>query len=916
MFVDSHGISSQSHIRQDIKFLMEILSQVIREQEGENILLKVEQIRSLAKEVRSEHNPRLVESQKKLIDSLTLNEAYQVARAFTVYFQLLNIAEEVQRIRRLRDYDRSEEVLQDMSIRKLIKDLLEDDYSPKEIVAFLSQCDIQPVLTAHPTEAKRRTVLDHLFYISSQLIQLNRKDLTYSEQDYLTKRVKETLEILWQTSEVRSRKVGVIDEVDHTLYYFDRTIIELVASIHDKIYREFRRINVDIDRDIKPFIHFGSWVGADRDGNPNVTAEVTRTVAVKQRQLIIKFYLSSIEDLIRRFSQSEQYVNVSKKLVDSLDKDGAMLPDLARELERYENHEIYRKKLSFVHRRLTLVLVDAKSAYPNSDAFLEDLELIQESLLKNKGFHAAHGELERLIIQVQTFGFHLARLDFRDHSGKIRKTISELFKGDVEVDDLIKAMEQKVVRKWPAFESPEAKDIISQMAMFRFLKEKFDSKIVDSYIISMTENAGDMLSVLYLAKREGLIEASRKTVKKALMGVVPLFETIHSLQTAHEVMEELFAIPFYRSYLKARGDIQEVMLGYSDSSKDGGYLAANWNLYLTQKNLHRVGQKYGVHIKFFHGKGGTIDRGGGESHRAILGQPYSAGEGMIKLTEQGEVIAQKYANPMVAQRNLEQLISAVVTANLLTQKQSKQNDKIKTWEEHVRVLSENAFHYYRQLVFETPGFLDFYHEATPINVLKITKIGSRPASRSSGERSFDQLRAIPWVFSWVQSRYIISAWYGTGHALRTYIDERGEKGLEQLQEMYKQWPFFNSLIHNVQVSLAKTDLYISELYANIVEDDALRVKIHETISEEHQRAVEVVLEISQQKELLDYHTVLQESIKLRNPYVDPLNYIQVRFLKEKNALGESASADLKRAHIDEILLLTVNGIASGMKSTG
>ena len=368
--------------------------------------------------------------------------------------------------------------------------------------------------------------------------------------------------------------------------------------------------------------------------------------------------------------------------------------------------------------------------------------------------------------------------------------------------------------------------------------------------------------------------------------------------------------------MKARGDVQEIMLGYSDSSKDGGYLAANWNLYMAQKNLHCAREKHGIRIKFFHGKGGTIDRGGGESHQAILGQPYSAGDGLIKLTEQGEVISQKYANPMVAKRNLEQLISAVIVSNLVTRQEIKHNTKIKGWEEHLRVLSQDAFVFYRQLVFETPGFLDFYHEATPISILKISKIGSRPASRGNDERSFEELRAIPWVFSWVQSRYIISAWYGIGHALRNYIDERGEKGLEQLQEMYRQWPFFKSMIHNVQASLAKTDLYIAQLYADIIEDETLRARIHEAISEEYERSVGVVLEISGQKELLDYHKVLQEAIKLRNPYVDPLNYIQVRFLKEKKALGDSAAADAKRAKIDEILLLTVNGIASGMKSTG
>lgn len=916
MFADAQGISSQTYIRQDIRFLMGLLTEVIREQEGEDLLLKVEQIRTLAKEIRGSHNPLLIASQKKLIASLSLDEAYNVARAFTIYFQLVNIAEEVQRIRRLRDYDRSDEALQDMSLRKLFKDLIDQGIAPKEIASFLSESDIEPVLTAHPTEAKRRTVLDHLFFLSAQLIQINRPDLTYSERDVLVKRIKETLEILWQTSEVRGRKVEVQDEVDQTLYYFDRTIIELVADIHDKIYREFERLNTPIERDIKPFIHFGSWVGADRDGNPNVTAQVTMATAVKQRQVIIRNYLEAIEGFIRKFSQSDQYVGVTRKLLDSLERDKALLPDLAKELGRYETHEMYRKKLSFVHRRLVLVLSGSKSAYADAQEFADDLVLIQDSLAKNKGQWAASGDLERLITQVMTFGFHLARLDFRDHARKVRLTMDELFKAKVTQEDVLKALSKKMPRQWPAMHAPEAKDIVDQFKMFHHLKFKFDPNIVDNYILSMSESPLDMLSIFYLAARQGLIDIEKKSVKAAHLGMVPLFETIHALEHAHEVMGELFSLPIYRSYLKARGNIQEIMLGYSDSSKDGGYLAANWHLYMAQKNLHRVAERHGISIKFFHGKGGTIDRGGGESHRAILGQPYSADQGRIKLTEQGEVVSQKYANSMVAKRNLEQLISAVVTANLVTSKNLKHNAKVRLWEEHLRVLSANAFNFYRQMVFETPGFLDFYHEATPIGILKITKIGSRPASRGSNERAFDQLRAIPWVFSWVQSRYIISAWYGTGHALRSYIDEHGEKGLEQLREMYRQWPFFNSLIHNVQASLAKTDLYIAHLYADVLDDEALRNRIHNAISAEYDRALAVVLEISQQKELLDYHKVLQESIKLRNPYVDPLNYIQVHFLREKNALGQTAAADAKRAQIDEILLLTVNGIASGMKSTG
>jgi len=905
---------SQNLLRQDIRFLSRLLADIIREQEGDALLLKIEEIRTLAQEIRQNHNPLMIESQKKLIRSLSPDEAYNITRAFTIYFQLVNIAEEVQRIRRLRDYERSPEVFQEMSLKKLFKDLMDEKYTPKEILDFLSQCDISPVLTAHPTEAKRRTVLDHLFFISGQLIQLNRPDLTLSEQESLTKRIKETLEILWQTSEVRNRKVEVLDEVDQTLYYFERTIISLLANIHEKIHREFRNLGVDRQDDIDPFIHFGSWVGADRDGNPNVTPAITMTTAIKQRKLIIKFYLLSIEGFIRKSSQSTEYVQVSKKFLESLESDKKALPLQAQELERYESTEIYRKKFSFMHHKLECVLTGKKGRYINADEFITDLLIIQESLKKNQGPCASDGDLRRLIVQAKAFRFFLARLDFRDHAQKVHKTIEELLGPQGMGSQVLLGKIAAPNSRKGTVNSPEAKDILAQFKTFRHLKEHFDADIVDDYVLSMTQSPADMLALLYLAKNEDLVHVAHKKVKKAVIGIVPLFETIQALQTCHEIMEELFAMPLYRSYLKARGDVQEIMLGYSDSSKDGGYLAANWHLYLAQQNLYETAEKYNVKIKLFHGKGGTIDRGGGESHRAILGQPFSAVGGRIKMTEQGEVVSQKYATPMVAKRNMEQLITAVVWTNLVTNREIKKNPKLAAWEKWLAQLSQDSFIFYRQLVFETPGFLDFYHQATPINVLKITKLGSRPAARSATQ-SFEQLRAIPWVFSWVQSRYIISAWYGVGHAFKKHMDENPE-GLDHLKQMYKQWPFFTSIIHNLQASLAKADLYIAQLYAGIVTDDDLRKKIHEAIETEQLSAVESVLLISGQKELLDYHKVLQESIKLRNPYVDPLNYIQVRFLQEKNQLSDTASNESKRAKIDEILLLTVNGIASGMKSTG
>ena len=902
-----------SSLRKDVRFLTTLLGDVVREQEGEKLFSKIEQIRVHAKNIRQNPDPALIAGQKKLIRSLDLEESYKIARAFTMHFQLVNIAEEMQRVRRIREYEKDLSTLQDMSLRKLFSDLKRQGLSSEEVAKFMSEMRIELVLTAHPTEAKRRTVLDHLLRIASQLQSLDRADLTLFERESATNGIKETLEILWQTSEIRERKVEVMDEVDQTLFYFQRTILSLLPEMHRHVRHEFNRFFGKNDLQMDPFVHFGSWVGADRDGNPFVTCDITKKTAAIQKKLILKVYLEAIEDLIRKHSQSLDVVKVSKKLMDSVEEDSKAMPDLARDLERFEHSEMYRKKFSFMHQRLDNLLHRRKPGY-TPEEFLKDLLVIRDSLYTHKGALSV-ADFDKLIDQLRFFGFHLASLDFRDHSKKIRQAFAEIFPDTpYESSVILKKIASNAKIGRHVSLSPVSREFLQQLEAMRFIQEKIDAKVVEDYIISMTEGSEDVLGLFYLAQQKGLIRVSKKEVTKSNIGLIPLFESIRSLDRAAEIMDELFSMPLYRSYLRSRGNVQEVMLGYSDSSKDGGYLTANWKLYLAQKKLHETAARHRVKLELFHGKGGTIDRGGGESHRAILAQPYAASSGRIKVTEQGEVIAQKYANPVIAERNLEQMITAVVWTNLVSKKEVEKNKKIPGWESRMELLSGLSYGYYRQLVFDTPHFLDFYNEATPIRVLKMTKIGSRPSTRGAKE-SFEELRAIPWVFSWVQSRYIISAWYGIGHALEQYIAERGASGMEELQEMYREWPFFRSLINNVQTSLAKTDLSMAAQYAELARDPELRRQIHGMIAAEHERAVSKVLEISAQKDLLDTHRVLRDSIRQRNPYVDPLNYLQVRFLEELRD-RTSPPGEEERRQIDQILLLTVNGIAFGMKSTG
>ena len=906
---------SFSPFKKDVRLLTTLLGDVIREQEGEKVFNRIEEIRELSKKIRENPDPDIIARQEALIESLDLGESYKIARAFTIYFQLVNIAEEIQRVRRIRSYDANPSLFQDMSLRKLFYDLKQAGFKAKEVAGFLSEMDVELVLTAHPTEAKRRTVLNHLLFIASELSELDRPDISELEKQDLVDKIKEALEILWHTAEVRQRKVDVLDEVEQALFYFKRTILNLLPDTHKKLQLEFARFFGRDESANFPFIRFGSWVGADRDGNSHVTCEITRETALRQKRFILGAYLTAVEALIGKLSHSQTIVPVSRELKQSLETDKKCFPALGRELKRFESDEVYRKKISFIHRRLESSRDGKKGGYSSSDEFLKDILLIKQSLEKNKGFLAARGDLERLMLQVRFFGFHLVKLDFRDHAMKIRQAVLEIFPDEV-IDEkfLVRTIAQGNFSSREKNLSKDSKDILDQLLTLKETQGKLDGKLAENYILSMTEDVLDILCLFCLAKTTGLIQVLNGKVTESRIGFVPLFESIRSLDRAHEVMERLFSLPIYKSYLATRGNKQEIMLGYSDSCKDGGYLTANWKLYQAEKRLVKTAERHGIKILFFHGKGGTIDRGGGESHKAILAQPDSASGSCIKMTEQGEVVAQKYSNSLIARRNLEQIVTAVAWTNLVAAKDVKDHAKLSSWEEKLDVLSDLSHRFYRQLISETPGFIQFYNEATPIRVLKVARIGSRPATRGKHE-SFEDLRAIPWVFSWIQSRFIISAWYGLGFALENYIKQKPD-GLRELQEMNKEWPYFSSIMHNAQISLAKTDLYIAEHYANLVDDPNLKKRVFELFVSEYRRAVRSVLDVCEQKELLDFHPVLKESIRLRNPYVDPLNYLQCRFLKERKRAESNAKSSSDISKIDDVLLLTVNGIAFGMKSTG
>ena len=796
-----------AQLRNEVRFLTTRLGQIIREQAGEKAFTQVEQLRVLAKAIRAAHNPQDIRAKRRLVNSLSVTAANQIAHAFSLFFQLTNLCEERARVRHLQSQDAPSQ-----SVRRLFRELKSAHVPATTVQRCLDALDIQPVLTAHPTEAKRRSALNQILRLTGQV---DKPD--------------EILEALWQTQEIRDKKVGPLDEVENALFFFDHAIFDTVAHFYAAFDAALAEYYPEVKR-TRAFLTFGSWVGGDRDGNPFVTPEVSLRTATRHAEMIRQHYDQECDRLITELTHAAPR---------PVKRPNEELP--------FQPSEVYRHEAVAIRRRL-------QGRYARPEQFIRDLEQIQAGLRKQNAHRAANGRVAQLIAQAQTFGFHLAELDFRDHSGKLQTAPDEL---------------------------------LEEMRTIQHLQRERGSAAANHFILSMTRSAADLRQVARLAQR----------ARVRALEIVPLFETIDDLDRCTGILRELWSDADYRAHLNRRDNVQEVMLGYSDSNKDGGYLAANWFLYRAQKQIAELADEHGLKIRIFHGKGGTIDRGGGASHRSLRAQPHAAHGGRIRITEQGEVISLKYSNPHIAQRNLEQLTSAVIAANCLPATPVKPE-----WEATMDALARESFSFYQQLVYQTPEFEQYFWEATPIDLIEHVRIGSRP-SRRQATRDIRQLRAIPWVFSWTQSRHLLAAWYGIGHALASHDN------LEQLREMYRGWPFFASLLDNAEMSLAKSDLYIAGRYASLVTDDAVRKKIFGMIEEEHVRSVKLVLAVSERGALLANQPVLAESMRLRNPYIDPLNYLQIHFLPRWRRAKENEK--LRR-----LLALTVNGIAFGMKSTG
>jgi phosphoenolpyruvate carboxylase len=920
---------TRDRLRQDIQLLDRLLRQTLQEQEGQPIFKLEERIRTLAKRWRATNSANVFETLADLCAGLKVEEAHPILKAFTTYFHLVNVAEEHHRVRVLRTREKvtGTAPLAD-SIAEAILTLRTQGITAEAVQNLLGQLSIELVFTAHPTESKRRAVLEKLRAISTILYQLETQDLLPREREQMLADLKAWVSLLWLTDEVRASRPTVLDEVRNGLWYFSESLFDLVPELYRSLQQALAQAYPDDSFRVPSFLRFGSWIGGDRDGNPHVTTAVTRETFRMHWELARQCHGQTLLRLINELSLSGRRAHPTAALERFLDEQRDRYPLLAQVLARRNQDEPYREALSFIAHRLGERVPQEQApgpagpddpwprpSYTRGSALLADLKLVVESLQANTDARLAENRLGPFLRQVETFGLHMAALDIRQHSAEHELIVAELLREAgitseylalPEADKIALLNQLLETETFPSIQPSALSSTAAEaVSLFRLMRRIHDEnpEALGYYLISMAHQPSDILEVLWLA---GLVGLFCPTKGFSGLDLAPLFETIADLQRAPIVLESLLNTSAYRVHLKARGNHQLVQLGYSDSTKDGGYLTANWALYQAQRALAAIARCQGVRLTFFHGRGGALGRGGGPTHRAILGLPPDAVEGRFRLTEQGEVIFDHFAHPVIARRYLEQVVGAVIKVSA-----AQPDARVSEWESVMERLSAIAYESYRNLVYETPGFLDYFHQATPIDVITELTIGSRPARRTETER-IEDLRAIPWVFAWTQSRHTLPAWYGLGSALMRYGQET-PGGLEVLQSLYRNWPFFQAMVDNAQMALSKADMSIAARYAQLVANRELGQEIFHRIAAEYECTREAILAVTGQKALLDNEPVLQRAIRLRNPYVDPLNLIQVGLLRRLRALPENSP---ERERLVDALRLSIVGIAAGLKNTG
>lgn len=961
-------------LRQDIHLLGDALGKAIQWHSGRELFSVVEQLRQkcrtlrdtsqqLAQATTDEEKTRLQTEINALDSEITeivancdLDTAIGVIRAFTVYFHLVNTAEQYHRIRRRRASElRQPDKPPHGSLAALVH-LFEDyKFDDDTVQQLLDNLSIELVFTAHPTEATRRSLIIKSRRINELLETHDRIDkLTPRQREQWQRDLDSLIDLLWRTDAVRQVRPQPLDEIKMGIYYLNEVLYDALPDLYSEFAELLKKRYPSVG--VPPFLRPGSWIGGDQDGNPFISATTLLTALELQRKYIIEHYRAAIVELAEEYSQSLTHSHITPALQASLEQDAHQLSDYNNELGPQVVLEPYRRKLSFMWKRLEQTLQPKRTndlyagihasmntqpsptpsyAYNNGDELLADLLLIRRSLLNDGELELAKGKLSRLIRQVEIFAFYFAALDVRQHSERHATALAELlYVTGLRHDDYMQLSEPqrievletllrdpRILYRPGLHLSEETQHIIDTFHAIRQAREEYGKGAISCYIISMAHTVSDLLEVQLFCKEAGIDD----------LPLVPLFETISDLHSCTNILDTIFRHPDYKHYLANCQQRQQVMLGYSDSSKDGGILTSSWELYQAQSHLAQLGQQHGIGITMFHGRGGAIGRGGGPIYEAILGQPPGTVNGHIRITEQGEMLSFKYGLPEIALRNMELVVAGVVQASIpsevLQQYHVRQAhpQAQEQWIHTMNVLSDSASAAYHRLIYEDPSFIPFFEQATPILELGWLNIGSRPARRSRS-RAIEELRAIPWVFSWMQSRYVLPSWYGVGSALEAYITA-DDVHLTQLQQMYREWPFLRAFLDNLQMTLSKADMHIAQHYATLVDDEAVREHMTRIVCEEYERTRAMVLGIVGGNALLDNAKVLQGSIRRRNPYVDPLSYFQVDLLRKLRALGgpltlsleeqQTASAsELERAQLTYAVLLTINGIAAGVRNTG
>lgn len=935
-------------LREDIRFLGRLLGDVLREQQGSDAFDLVETIRQNAVRFHREGDRSAAKALNSLLNGLTNEQAIQVVRAFSYFSHLANIAEDRHHNRRRRVHALAGSRAQPGSLRAALQSLKDAGLAdPATLQAFFASALIVPVLTAHPTEVQRKSILDAEREIARLLA--HRDDaLTEREASRNTESMRAYVTTLWQTRMLRSSRLTVADEIENALSYYRSTFLSEIPALYDDVSAELHDAVPAVRAEgLGRFLQMGSWIGGDRDGNPNVTAQTLKLAITRQATEIFAHYLEEVHLLGAELSVSQLLAGSSDALLTLARRSPDDSP--------HRTDEPYRRALIGVYARLAATArewvghvphrgaVGQANPYLDASEFISDLNTVVASLMAHHGGALVAQRLGPLVRAAEVFGFHLASIDLRQSSDIHEAVIAELFaKAGIEANYAKLDEDQKLALLLRELREPRplcspyldysqrTRDELAVFAAARDIRARFGPRAVRNYIISHTETVSDLVEVMLLQKETGLFQGAlggpgtKGLEPKVGAMVIPLFETIADLRNAPVIMRAFFDIPGMSEVVMAQGGEQEVMLGYSDSNKDGGFLTSNWELYKAELALVHLFEEKGIRLRLFHGRGGTVGRGGGPTYRAILSQPPGTVNGQIRLTEQGEIIASKFANPEIGRRNLETIVAATLEATLLPSR--NQPPRLAAYEQVMQMLSDTAFAAYRDLVYETPGFTDYFFSATPISEIAELNIGSRPASRKFSDpkhRRIEDLRAIPWGFSWGQCRLLITGWYGFGSAVQAFLDggagnagkaakadvEGREKRLDTLRQMVKRWPFFATLLSNMDMVLAKTDLAVASRYAELVPDEKLRKRVFNRIVAEWQSTSQALALITGHEERLADNPLLARSIKNRFPYLDPLNHLQVELLRRHRA-GESDERARRGIH------LSINGIAAGLRNTG